>query len=285
MLQAGVSANLMSLGALDFGLIVDGAVIIVENALRRIAERAACGAGGAARPGASGSQRRPRRAREMIRPSVYRAGDHHARLRAAAHPDRRRRQDVRADGAHRHHGAGLRLPAVAHLRAGGDRRSGLSRPVGGEAESRDRGLAPAVATNRASTAPCARPTRDDRRSRSARSALGGAAFTMLGQEFLPQLDEGDVLVSAFRVPGTSVEQSQKMQSQIEQALAGMPEIRTVFSRTGTAEVASDPMPPNATDTFIMLKDRKRMAEPERQQGRRGRSGSSSASPHVPGHAL
>ncbi|HSI18103.1 MAG TPA: CusA/CzcA family heavy metal efflux RND transporter, partial [Sphingomonas sp.] len=92
-------------------------------------------------------------------------------------------------------------------------------------------------------------------------ALAAGAYTTLGQEFLPQLDEGDVLVSAFRVPGTSVEQSQKMQAQIEHALHGMPEIRTVFSRTGTAEVASDPMPPNATDTFIMLKDRKDWPKP------------------------
>jgi len=113
MLKAGVSANLMSLGALDFGLIVDGAVIIVENALRRIAEE---------------QQHHGRllsvkerlatvtsAAREMIRPSVY--GDHHPRLRAFAQPYRCRGQDFRADGAYRHHGAGVRLRPVAHLRS------------------------------------------------------------------------------------------------------------------------------------------------------------------------
>ncbi len=92
-------------------------------------------------------------------------------------------------------------------------------------------------------------------------ALAGVGYASLGQEFLPQLDEGDVLVSAFRVPGTSIEQSQKMQAQIEKALQGIPEMRIVFSRTGTAEVASDPMPPNATDTFIMLKPRKDWPNP------------------------
>jgi cobalt-zinc-cadmium resistance protein CzcA len=81
-------------------------------------------------------------------------------------------------------------------------------------------------------------------------------FSFLGQEFLPQLDEGDLTAQVLRVPGTSVDQSQAMQSRIEKELGKLPEVRFVFSKTGTAELASDPMPPNISDTFIIMKPKK-----------------------------
>ena len=120
MLRAGVSANLMSLGALDFGLIVDGAIIIVENALRRLGERQHETEGELpiserlAIVGAS-------RARDDQAVSL-RPGHHHPGLRAAAHFLGRRGQDVRADGVDRYHRTRLRLRSLAHLRAGGHRR-------------------------------------------------------------------------------------------------------------------------------------------------------------------
>src|SRR3546814_8055379 len=77
--------------------------------------------------------------------------------------------------------------------------------------------------------------------------------SFLGQEFLPQLDEGDLTAQVLRVPGTSVDQSQAMQSRIERELAKLPEVRFVYSKTGTAERASAPMPPNISDTLILLK--------------------------------
>src|SRR3546814_9648577 len=88
-----------------------------------------------------------------------------------------------------------------------------------------------------------------------------ASVTTLGQEFLPRLDEGDILIELRRPAGTSIEQAQAMHLQVEKVIAKAPEVRTVFSRTGTAELASDPMPPNATDTFIMLKPRKEWPDP------------------------
>jgi cobalt-zinc-cadmium resistance protein CzcA len=91
--------------------------------------------------------------------------------------------------------------------------------------------------------------------------LAALAFTTLGQEFLPQLDEGDILVQAWRPPGTSVEQSQRMQFAVEKTISREPEVQYAFSRTGTSEIASDPMPPNATDTFVMLKPRKEWPDP------------------------
>src|SRR3546814_1542329 len=80
-------------------------------------------------------------------------------------------------------------------------------------------------------------------------------FSFLGQEFLPQLDEGDLTAQVLRVPGTSIDQSQAMQSRIERELGKLPEVRFVFSKTGTAELAADPMPPNISDTFIIIKPR------------------------------
>ncbi|MET3710865.1 cobalt-zinc-cadmium resistance protein CzcA [Sphingomonas trueperi] len=255
MLQAGVSANLMSLGALDFGLIVDGAVIIVENALRRLAER---------QHAEQRALELPERlatisdaAREMIRPSVY----GQAIIMLVYVPL------LTLTGVEGKTFEPMALTVIIALAFAfvlsltfvpAAVAVALSRPVD-EKEGRivawlRRGYEPTL----------------DRAMRRPKLTIGvalgalalaGAAYTTLGQEFLPQLDEGDVLVSAFRVPGTSVEQSQKMQAQIEKALAGMSEIRTVFSRTGTAEVASDPMPSNATDTFIMLKDRKDWPNP------------------------
>jgi cobalt-zinc-cadmium resistance protein CzcA len=92
-------------------------------------------------------------------------------------------------------------------------------------------------------------------------ALATVAFTTLGQEFLPQLDEGNVLVQAIRIPGTSVDQSQAMQSHVERAITREPEVQFAFSRTGTSEIASDPMPPNISDTFVIMKPRDQWPDP------------------------
>jgi len=75
----------------------------------------------------------------------------------------------------------------------------------------------------------------------------------LGSEFVPQLDEGDIALHAMRVPGTGIEQAVDMQKRLEQVIMQYPQVSTVFAKTGTAEVATDAMPPNVTDTFVMLK--------------------------------
>jgi cobalt-zinc-cadmium resistance protein CzcA len=91
--------------------------------------------------------------------------------------------------------------------------------------------------------------------------LAAGTFHLLGQEFIPQLDEGDVLVNAMRIPSTSIEQSQRMQLDVERAIRKVPEVQYVFSRTGTAEAASDPMPPNLSDTFVIVKPRDQWPDP------------------------
>ncbi|WP_405602035.1 MULTISPECIES: efflux RND transporter permease subunit [unclassified Pseudoalteromonas] len=83
----------------------------------------------------------------------------------------------------------------------------------------------------------------------------------MGAEFLPQLDEGDLAMHALRITGTGIEQSVQMQKELEQAILDQPEIANVFSKIGTADVASDPMPPNVADTFLILKPQEEWPNP------------------------
>ncbi|MBU5412442.1 efflux RND transporter permease subunit [Serratia ureilytica] len=92
-------------------------------------------------------------------------------------------------------------------------------------------------------------------------AIGIMAFLSLGREFMPSLDEGDIAMQVLRAPSASLEQSLKMQLALEKAFIAIPEVSTVFSRTGTAEAAVDPMPPNITDSMIILKDRTEWPDP------------------------
>lgn len=255
MLRTGITANLMSLGALDFGLIVDGAVIIVENTLRRIATR---------QHELSHTLSRDERldivaaaAREMIRPSVY----GQAIIMLVYVPL------LTFEGVEGRMFAPMAITVILALAFAfvlsltfvpAAIAIALSRPV----DERE-GRAMAAVKRRYA------PLLDRVLGRPALAGAVGAAllagalgvFTSLGQEFLPTLDEQDVLVQAWRVPGTSVDQSQSMQFGVEQAIAALPEIRLVFSRTGTAELAADPMPTNATDTFVITRDRSEWPDP------------------------
>jgi cobalt-zinc-cadmium resistance protein CzcA len=93
--------------------------------------------------------------------------------------------------------------------------------------------------------------------------FGGALllFNRLGQEFIPTLDEKNIAMHALRIPSASLTQSQAMQFAVERAISRFPQVAFVYSKTGTAEIASDPMPPNASDTFIMLKAREDWPDP------------------------
>jgi cobalt-zinc-cadmium resistance protein CzcA len=255
MLRAGVSANLMSLGALDFGLIVDGAVIIVENALRRIGERQH-------QLGRTLDQRErletvASAAREMIRPSAY----GQAIIMLVYVPL------LMLSGVEGKTFTPMALTVImalafAFLLSITAIPAAIAVWLTGPVEEKqgrimawlDRRYAPwldrAMTRWRATIA-----------AALGALALGGLLFAMLGQEFLPQLDEGDVVVQAMRIPGTSIEQSQAMQSQLEKRLVAVPEVRFVFSKTGTAQVASDPMPPNISDTFLIMKPRKDWPNP------------------------
>ncbi len=87
--------------------------------------------------------------------------------------------------------------------------------------------------------------------------VGGSVLlaSRMGAEFIPSLDEGDIAMHALRIPGTSLSQAVQMQDALEKQVKTLPEVATVFSKIGTADIATDPMPPNVADNFIILKDR------------------------------
>ena len=93
----------------------------------------------------------------------------------------------------------------------------------------------------------------------------GWLASRMGTEFVPNLDEGDIAVQALRIPGTSLTQSLEMQFQVEKAVMTIPEVKTFFSRVGTAEVASDPMGPNISDGYVMLKDKADWPDPDKSK--------------------
>ncbi len=249
MLKLGVSANLMSLGALDFGLIVDGAVIIVENALRRLAERQHAQGAPLALPERLAIVAAS--AREMIRPSVY----GQAIIILVYTPL------LTFSGTEGKMFEPMALTVIialvfAFVLSLTFVPAAIAAALGGRVAEQDSRII-TMLRRRYEPGLDAAMRRPGITIGAAALAVVGAvlAFTTIGQEFLPQLDEGNILVQAWRPPGTSVEQSQRMQFSIEQAIAREPEVAFAFSRTGTSEIASDPMPANSTDTFVILKPR------------------------------
>jgi len=247
MVQAKISANLMSLGALDFGLIVDGAVIIVENTLRRIAEH----------QHELGRKLRLeerletviRSAEEMIKPSVY----GQAIIILVYVPL------LTFTGVEGKMFEPMALTVIIALVAAFVLSmtfvpAAIAIALSGRVEERENIL---VRVLKRIYAPLLRIAL----LRPAAFILGavgllvvaGSLFSKLGQEFIPTLDEKNLAMQAIRIPSTSLSQSQEMQSELEKVVSTFPEVAFIYSKTGTAEVASDPMPPNASDTFIMLK--------------------------------
>ena len=265
MLKAGVSANLMSLGALDFGLIVDGAVIIVENALRRLAE-----------PQHESRERLTLKkrlgivaasAREMIRPSVYGQAIIilvYAPLLTFTGVEGKMFEPMALTVIIALVFAFiLSLTFVPAAIASGSasvstkRKAGSSASCGSGYEPGLDGVdAPPELTIGIAIGALALPVPPSRR---------------LGRSSCPSSTRAISSSRRSASPGTSVEQSQTMQFAVEKMIAQEPEVRFAFSRTGTSEIASDPMPPNATDTFVILKPRQRMARPRSAQGRAGRA--------------
>ena len=256
MLQAGVSANLMSLGALDFGLIVDGAVIIVENSLRRMGE---------AQHGREDVLPLKDRlsivaasAREMIRPSVY----GQAIIILVFAPL------LTFTGVEGKMFEPMALTVIialifAFILSLTFVPAAIAIWLSNRVEEKEGRIVLWLRSRY-------QPGLDKAMRRPSATlgvavgalALGAVAFTTLGQDFLPQLDEGDVMVQAIRIPGISIDQAQAMHFQVEKAITKEPEVEFAFTRTGTSEIASDPMPPNVSDTFVILKPRDQWPDPD-----------------------
>ena len=257
MVASRVSGNLMSLGALDFGLIVDGAVIIVENCLRRLGEEQVS------------AGRLPTLAerlvivreatREVIRPSVF-----GVIIILVVYLPIFTLSGIEGKMFHPMAitvvlalTAALLLsltfvPAAVALFVRGRIREGENRLMSAMRRAYEPMLAFAL--------------------RMRWLVAGGAAvlvmiaaFTasQMGREFVPNLDEGDIALHALRIPGTSLTQAVEMQMALEARLKQLPEVSHVFGKLGTAEVANDPMPPSVSDTFVMMKPRDEWPDPRK----------------------
>ncbi|WP_310636212.1 CusA/CzcA family heavy metal efflux RND transporter [Delftia acidovorans] len=258
MVHYKVSANLMSLGALDFGIIIDGAVVIVENCVRRLAHAQEARGRSLTRSerfhevfAAAKEARRPLLFGQLIIMVVY------LPIFALTGVEGKMFHPMALTVVIALAGAMLLsitfIPAAIALFMG-DKVAEKENRLMGWAR---RGYAPVLA--RVMAAPAVVLT-----AAAVAVALSLLLATRLGSEFAPNLNEGDFAIQALRIPGTSLTQSLEMQMQIEKALKKeFPEIDRVFARTGTAEIASDPMPPNISDGYIMLKARSEWPDPAR----------------------
>src|SRR5690606_9089209 len=257
MVRGGVSGNLMSLGALDFGLIADGAVIIIENCLRRFGE---------AQHALGRTMTREERfdltavaTAEVIRPSLFGVG-----IITAVYLPIFALSGI--EGKMFHPMAitvvlaltGAMLLSLTFVPAA------VATFLGGRVEEKENRL---MAWTKRRYAPMLAWSLKRRgwvlTGAAALVVLCSLLATRLGTEFIPNLDEGDITVQALRIPGTSLTQSVAMQETLEKTLAGFPEVERVFAKIGTAEVASDPMPPSISDTFVMLKPREDWPDPRK----------------------
>ncbi len=255
MVQTRTSVNLMSLGAVDFGLIVDGAVIIVENCLRRLAERQrALGRVLTRRErvetvfAASKQVRTATAFGEAIIITVY------IPVLALSGVEGKMFHPMALTVICALVAAFVLsltfVPAMAAL------------VLGGRVQERENAV---VVAAHCIYEPVLRVALRARITVVLIAALffagSLALFRSLGQEFAPTLGELDVLVQAYRIPSTSLSESTRMQRDIERRIEEMPEVAFVFSRTGTAEMAADPMPPYLSDTFVILKPRAQWPHP------------------------
>jgi cobalt-zinc-cadmium resistance protein CzcA len=252
-----VSANLMSLGALDFGIIIDGAVVIVENCVRRLAHAQTA----AGRPltrterfhevfKASKEARRPLLYGQLIIMVVY--------LPIFALTG--------VEGKMFHPMAftvvtallGAMILSVTFIPAS------VALFIGNTVSEKENKLMAWAKQGYAPVLDWAMLNKPLVLTIAAVSViLSGLLVTRMGSEFIPSLNEGDVALHALRIPGTSLTQAIDMQNELERVVKGFPEVDRIFAKIGTAEIATDPMPPNVADNFVMLKPLSEWPDPSR----------------------
>ena len=257
MVQSRVSGNLMSLGALDFGLIVDGAVIIVENCLRRFGEaqhRLGRLLTRDERFGLAASA-----ASEVIRPSIFGVviiGLVYVPIFALTGVEGKMFHPMAVTVVMALTAALLLsltfVPAAVALFVKGPVEEKESRAMRGARRAYAPALETALLHRRGIVAGAA-----------AIVLLSGFAASRMGSEFIPNLDEGDIALHALRIPGTSLTQAVQMQTALEAGLKAFPEVERVVAKIGTAEIQTDPMPPSVADTYVLLKDRKDWPDPRK----------------------
>jgi cobalt-zinc-cadmium resistance protein CzcA len=253
MVQTRVSANLMSLGALDFGLLVDGGVIIVENCMRRLSEQ-----GSAPLPLKERLNVTYRATNEVIRPALFGVF-----IITIVYLPIFALTGVEGKMFHPMAttvviallsalvlaltfvpaGVALLFKGPVHEKAN---------PVVSLAERAYRPLLRGVLTYRYGVLA------------GALSFVAACAWlgSKMGSEFVPNLDEGDIAMHALRIPGTSLPQAIALQAELEKRISALPEVERVFTKMGTAEVATDAVPPSVADNFVILKPREEWPDPK-----------------------
>ena len=255
MVRSGVSANLMSLGALDFGLIVDGAVIIVENCIRRLSQ--------AQHQGQLALKERLQlvfeATNEVIRPSLFGVA-----IITVVYLPIFALTGVEGKMFHPMAATVVMALLAAMVLSLTVVPAAVAVFMGGKISEKE---SPVISGAKSLYRPALRVA-----MRFRWLVLGGATTlvavclwlaTTLGSEFIPQLDEGDIALHALRIPGTGLEQSIEMQSQLEERLKAFGEVDKVFAKIGTPEVATDPMPPSVADNFVILKPRSQWPDPDK----------------------
>jgi cobalt-zinc-cadmium resistance protein CzcA len=255
MLEGRISANLMSLGALDFGLIVDGAIIIAENCLRHLAEHRH-----ELERNLTLSERLETvtiSAREVIQPTVY----GQAIIILVYVPL------LSFSGVEGKTFLPMALTVIIALASAFVLSltfvpAMIAVALTGRMQEREnrfvRGL---KALYRPALARIVRTPLPIIVAAIALFAAAALLFTRLGQEFVPILDEKNIVMEVKRIPSTSLAQAQLMQFANENTISKFPQVAFVFSRGGTPDLAADPMPPSATDTYIILKPREEWPDP------------------------
>ncbi|WP_414728813.1 efflux RND transporter permease subunit [Zhongshania aliphaticivorans] len=255
MVRSGVSANLMSLGALDFGLLVDGAIIIVENCLRRLGL-------------ASDKQTLSLNERldvvfsatkEVIRPALFGVF-----IITAVYLPIFSLTGVEGKMFHPMAMTVVIALSAAMLLSITFVPAAIAMMFKGPVVEKE---------NRAFDATKNLYGRLLRKAIAMRGAVVAAALVLLvvcaglasrlGSEFVPNLDEGDIAMHALRIPGTSLSQAVALQETLEAAIKTMPEVERVFAKIGTADVATDAVPPSVADNFIILKPRDQWPDPSK----------------------
>lgn len=257
MVKTGVSANLMSLGALDFGLIVDGAVIIVENAVRRLSE--------------SKTDEEPtlkerlsivyEATSEVIRPSLFGVA-----IITIVYLPIFSLTGVEGKMFHPMAATVVMALLAAMVFSLTIVPAAVAVFMKGNIEEKESLI---IVKSKSLYEPLLRKALHFRKL-----VVGFAVVlvsfslwlaTTLGSEFIPQLNEGDIALHAMRIPGTGLEQSLEMQLALEERIKSFPEVDKVFARIGTAEVATDPMPPNVADNFVILKPKSEWPDPSKSK--------------------
>ncbi|MFW1808613.1 efflux RND transporter permease subunit [Acinetobacter ursingii] len=257
MAEQKISANLMSLGALDFGIIVDGAVVIVENCIRRLAEAQHAKGRLLTRQErftevflAAKQARRPLIFGQLIIMVVYLPIFALSGVEAKMFHPMAMAVVLALVGA--------MILSVTFVPAA------VALWVTGEVKEKESCWMLALKNKYADVLNWAYQFKYVVATLAVGILIMSAAiFTRVGSEFAPQLSEGDFALQLMRAPSTGIEESLKIQEQVEkQLLQDFPEVKAIFARTGTAEVATDVMPPNISDAIVLLKPREQWPNPK-----------------------